>query len=101
MTLKQIVNTGHFAYVQSVNWVPDVRSAPIDRDVPPARGGERLLFPAAPAVLEAQARDARHQIKLARPRVAGDDRSETHPRAGQDHVALVEDLRHGVMATDI
>src|SRR5215217_7392325 len=86
------------------DWTPmkaDVPSAPIYRHVPPARAGERLVFPAAPAVLEAQPRDARHQIELARPRVPGDDRRDSHPGARQHHVALVEALRHGIMATDV
>src|SRR5215216_980508 len=86
------------------DWTPmkaDVPSALIYRHVPLAHGGERLLFPAAPAVLQAQPRDARHQIELARPRVPCHDRRDTHPGAGQHHVALVEALCHGIMATDI
>src|SRR5215203_4492048 len=82
------------------DWTPmkaDVPSAPIYRHVPLARAGERLAFPAAPAVLQAQPRDARHQIELARPGVPGHDRLQTHPLAGHNHVAFVEALRHGVM----
>src|SRR5215203_1176480 len=86
------------------DWTPmkaDVPSALIYRHVPLAHGGERLLFPAAPAVLQAQPRDARHQIELARPGVAGHDRLQTHARAREGHMGLVEDLRYGVMATDV
>src|SRR4051812_32766526 len=79
----------------------EARSASVDRDVPPALGGEGLLLPAAPAVLETQPSNARHQIELARPGVAGDDRRDTHSSTGQHHVALVETLRHGIMATDV
>ena len=80
---------------------PHIGSASVDGHVRAAAGVERLSVPAAPTALQAQARDPRHEIELARPCVPLDDRIQTHARPGEGHVALLEHLRRRIVAKHI
>src|SRR5829696_3411516 len=77
------------------------RSASVDGNAITASGGERFSVPTSPALLQPQPGDPRHEIELARPRIPGDDWIQAYALSRQGHVALFEELLHGIVASHI
>ena len=67
----------------------------------PAARVEPFSLPPTPALLQAEPRDPRHEIELARPRVPLDDRIQADARRGEGYVALLQHLCRRVVAQQI
>src|ERR1700733_11283146 len=70
----------------------------VDADVAPAGGGEGLAVPAAPAVAQAQAGQAGHQVELRRAGQPQAERTQFDAVGAEVDMGLVEDLGHRVVA---